>query len=230
LAAGVAHEIRNPLTAIKMLVQAQVEDTRESGLPTGDLEVIEQEIRRIERRIQIFLDFARPPRPGHQLLDLSSAAEQALALVSGRARRQEVALELRGPGVPVVVEADEDQVRQLLVNLALNALDAMPEGGTLTVELRPPEGGRAELHVSDTGPGIPPEVLPRIFEPFVSGKEAGTGLGLAISRRIAEGHGGSLRVVQHPRAGARFVLRLPARTGADSPSGTGTVPSRGLPA
>jgi two-component system sensor histidine kinase HydH len=100
-------------------------------------------------------------------------------------------------------------MQQMLLNLVLNALDAMPRGGILEVILPAPLEGRIELQVRDTGPGILPQLLSRIFEPFVSSKETGLGLGLAVSRRIAEDHAGTLSVYNRPEGGASFVLTLP---------------------
>jgi two-component system sensor histidine kinase HydH len=108
------------------------------------------------------------------------------------------------------VEADQDQLQQLLLNLVLNALDAMPGGGAVEIDLRPPRDGHVELYVRDTGPGIAPHILPKVFETFVSSKETGVGLGLPVSRRIAEDHGGSLSAYNLPGGGACFLLRLPA--------------------
>ena len=119
-------------------------------------------------------------------------------------------IRLERPDRPVPAEADGDQLRQVLVNLALNALDAMPHGGALTIRLRGPEHGWAELSVHDSGPGIAAAIQPRLFEPFVSDKETGLGLGLSVSRRIVEGHGGTLRGSNRPEGGACFVVRLPA--------------------
>ena len=165
----------------------------------------------MERCLRTFLDFARPPKPERRPLDLAGLVERTFALISGRAHKQQVTLQFTPPDTAVMVEADGEQLQQLLVNLTLNALDAMPLGGTLAVELRGPEDGQVELLVSDTGPGIAPEVLPRLFEPFVTTKETGLGLGLVVSRRIAEGHGGSLRACNRPGGGACFVLRLPTQ-------------------
>jgi two-component system sensor histidine kinase HydH len=208
LAAGVAHELRNPLTAVKMLVQTSRADLERRGMPADDLAVIEQEIRRLERSLQTFLDFARPPRMERRAVDLAPIIGEALTLVGGRARQQNVAIDFVPPFDPVPLEADGEQLRQLLLNLAMNALDAMPDGGTLTVAVEASADSVA-VHISDTGPGIAAQVLPRLFEPFVSGKETGVGLGLVISRRIAESHGGTLTAVSQPQGGVRFTLTLP---------------------
>ena len=218
LAAGVAHEMRNPLTSIKMLVQAGREDACPSGattrsLPTDDLEIIEQEIRRMEKSLQTFLTFARPARPERQHLDLVGLVERTLALVRGRAERQHVALEFVSLSRPLPFHVDGEQLHQVLVNLCLNALDAMPQGGRLEIRLRPSHAGM-DLMVRDTGPGIAPDVLPRLFEPFVSSKETGLGLGLVISRRIIEDHGGTLSASNSPEGGACLSIHLPLHAAA----------------
>jgi signal transduction histidine kinase len=210
LATGVAHELRNPLTSVKMLVQSNREEAAARGMPSEDLAVIEQEIRRMERYLQTFLDFARPPKPERRPLDLSELVDRTCALIEGRAAKQQVTLRYLPPGPAVMVEADSDQIQQLLLNLSLNALDAMPRGGTLHFDLRVPLDDRVELRVLDSGPGIQPQVLAQVFEPFVTTKETGVGLGLVVSRRIAEDHGGSLIASNRPEGGACFLLRLPA--------------------
>ncbi|SIO65861.1 two-component system, NtrC family, sensor histidine kinase HydH [Singulisphaera sp. GP187] len=210
IAAGMAHELRNPLTAIKMLVQMNREETEAQGLPAEDLQVIEQEILRMEARLNVFIDFARPPKPERRRVNLAAVVDQTLALVGGRARKQRVTVKFTPPSTPVEVEADGEQVRQLLVNLALNALDVMPRGGILEIDLRPPANEIVELAVLDTGPGIPPRHLSRLYEPFFTSKEMGLGLGLVVSQRIAQDHGGELRATNRPQGGACFVLRLPA--------------------
>lgn len=209
VAAGVAHELRNPLTAIKGLVQVNLREAAAKGIPADDLGVIEHEVRRMERTLQTFLDFARPPQPDRRPLDPSEVADRVLALVGGRARKQQVTARASRPEVTVRVEADRDQLQQLLLNLVLNALDAMPHGGDLEIDLRPPLDGFVEVSVRDTGPGIAPHILPKVFETFVSSKETGVGLGLPVSKRIAEDHGGTLSAYNLPGGGACFVLRLP---------------------
>jgi PAS domain S-box-containing protein len=209
VAAGVAHELRNPLTSIKGLVQVNLREARAHGLPEEDLAVIEHEIRRMERTLQTFLDFARPPKPERRRLEPAAVVQRVFALVGGRAKKQGVSLQLIQPGTPIWLEADQDQLQQLLLNLILNSLDAMPQGGIVEVELRPPRDGLLELQVRDTGPGIPAHILPKVFETFVSSKETGIGLGVPVSKRIAEDHGGSLSAYNLPAGGACFLLRLP---------------------
>lgn len=205
LAAGVAHEIRNPLTSIKMLVQAGREDP--AGLPDEDLEVIEREIQRMEHSLKALLDFARLPKPARSSQDLGVLAARTLDLVRGRAAKQGVQLSLDAPRDGVFADVDREQIQQVLVNLSLNALDAMPTGGTLSVVVdRSPT--HIELLVNDTGPGIAPETMPHLFQPFFSTKDTGVGLGLVISRRIAEEHGGTLTGNNRPGGGARFSLVL----------------------
>ena len=205
LAAGVAHEIRNPLTSIKMLVQAGQEQTER--LNSDDLGVIESEVRRMESSLQTFLDFARPPRPQRRPTPFPPLIEGVINLVRGRAERQKIAIHSDVQSLTATV--DGEQIRQVLVNLCLNALDAMPSGGELTVAIRAIPLYRVELEVTDTGAGIPRELLPRLFQPFVSTKDTGLGLGLVISRRIVEDHGGTIVAWNRPGCGARFVVNLP---------------------
>jgi two-component system sensor histidine kinase HydH len=210
VAAGVAHELRNPLTSVKMLVQTGLEGAPPSGLPAEDLEIIEKEIRRMEACIQTFLDFARPPSAERRNADLLAVVRRAVSLLEGRARRQNVVLKTDLPPNPVELLIDSEQVHQVLVNLMLNALDAMPRGGELRLEVRPnndPPGVR--VRVRDTGTGIPAPVLARLFEPFVSGKETGLGLGLSICRRLVEEHGGAITGENDLNGGAIFTFTLP---------------------
>ena len=114
--------------------------------------------------------------------------------------------------MPVELEIDPDQIHQVLVNLLLNALDVLPHGGAVSVRLTPPgfDGASAAVEVQDTGPGLPPHLRDRVFEPFVSGKETGLGLGLSICRRLVEAHGGTIRGENAASGGALFTVALPA--------------------
>jgi signal transduction histidine kinase len=212
IATGVAHELRNPLTSVKMLVQSNREEAVARGMPAEDLRIIEQEIRRMERCLRTFLDFARPPRPERKPFDLCSLVDRTFSLIEGQAAKQCVVVKADTPRASVVVNADWEQIQQLLLNLTLNALDAMPTGGTLSVSVARSDG-HVELRVADTGPGIAPQLVPRLFEPFETTKETGVGLGLVVSRRIAQDHGGSLTASNRAEGGACFVLRLPASAG-----------------
>ena len=209
LATGVAHEIRNPLTSVKMLVQAAMQDDGRNTIAPGDLQMIEGEIRRMERSLQTFLDFARPPKPERRELELSDLVERTFALSGARAAKQSVTLNFRRPDASVLIYADWEQIQQLLMNLVFNGLDAMPHGGELVVEMKNLTETEVRLQVLDTGPGIASQVLPQLFQPFVTAKETGVGLGLVISRRIAEDHGGSLTAQNRPEGGACFILKLP---------------------
>jgi signal transduction histidine kinase len=212
VAAGVAHELRNPLTSVKMLVQTGLEGPAPTGLAVEDLEIIEHEIRRMEASIQTFLDFARPPHAERRRCDLLAVVRRSLALVEGRARRQGVRCQADLPPGPVEVDIDAEQIHQVLLNLLLNSLDFLPHGGEIRLEVRPATPGSplATVTVRDTGPGLAPRVRERLFEPFVSGKETGLGLGLSISRRLVEAHGGTMTGDNSPAGGAVFRFTLPA--------------------
>jgi signal transduction histidine kinase len=211
VAAGVAHELRNPLTSVKMLVQTGLEGPRPAGLPPEDLSIIEHEVRRMEACIQTFLDFARPPSAERRRTDLVVVVRRALALVEGRARRQHVTWSTDLPHGPVELLIDGEQIHQVLVNLLLNALDAMPHGGTIHVQVRGPTADSPQVAISvrDSGPGIASAIRPRLFEPFVSNKETGLGLGLSLSRRLVEAHGGTIHGDNPPQGGAAFTFTLP---------------------
>jgi len=225
LAAGVAHEIRNPLTSIKLLVEAALRPKQGMPLTAEDLEVIHGEVTRLEQTVQDFLDFARPPAFRPAPCDLAQVISQAMELVRVRARQQGVAFSTqvrdRLGTAPLLGPApgfgDAMQLRTVLVNLFLNALDAMPGGGRLEVTLAPASPRAISLTVTDTGPGIPPEMGDRLFTPFASSKPTGTGLGLSISRRIVEEHGGTIAAVNHAEGGACFTITLPLPVGADAP-------------
>lgn len=213
LAAGVGHEIRNPLTSIKMLAQAGIEDGQMS-LTAVDLRIIESEVRRMERSLQTFLDFARPLRPERRPVNLISVIETVIGLTRGRAEKQHVTTRLEAPQSGVVLTVDASQFQQVMVNLVLNSLDAMPTGGSLNIAVWQHDPW-VEVEVADTGSGISEEVLPKIFQPFVSSKETGLGLGLVISRRIMEDHGGTIEAANRIGGGAVIRIRFPAHETAE---------------
>jgi signal transduction histidine kinase len=208
LAAGVAHEIRNPLTSIKMMIQARREEGEAGTLADEDLDIIEQEIRRMERSLQTFIDFARPPKAARRPVDLCDVVRGVTGLVRGRAGKQRVELSEDMPATPITITADRDQLHQVLLNLALNALDAMPAGGRLTIAVRRRTDRRVEIEVADTGPGVGKDLMPKLFQPFASGKDTGLGLGLVISKRIVEDHGGTITAANRVGSGASFYVIL----------------------
>ncbi len=211
LAASVAHEVRNPLTAVKMLVEVGLRPKTPKSLTAEDLRVIHGELARVERIVQNLLDFARLPVPQKAPCNLRAVVTQSVELVQARARQQRVEIRVHSDD-PVTGEVDRDQFRTVLVNLLLNALDAMPGGGLLDISLEAtPETG-VRLTVSDTGPGISDEISGRLFTPFASTKATGTGLGLNISQRIIEEHGGRLSADNRPGGGACFTITLPTGT------------------
>jgi signal transduction histidine kinase len=171
--------------------------------------MIHQEITRLEQTVQGLLDFARLPSPQRSLCDLGEVVQQARDLVRARAEHQRVALALHDPGQPVLAHVDRNQLHTVFVNLLLNALDAMPDGGQLDVSWESPVDGRVRLTVADTGAGIPLEVAGRLFTPFTTTKPTGTGLGLSLSARIVQEHGGSIRAENRSSGGARFTITIP---------------------
>jgi signal transduction histidine kinase len=209
LAAGIAHELRNPLTSVKLLIQTAQRQVRDQ--PAGkQLQVAQREIGRLESTIQGLLDFARPPELRRVLHDLRKTVQRALNLVDGRAKQQGVAITNAFPDTPVTVDGDPELLHQIFVNLLLNGIEAMPQGGNLHIAMHEADVACC-VSVSDSGSGIPQQVLKRIFEPFVTSKERGTGLGLAISHRIAREHGGTLLAANRDHGGAVFTLELPLR-------------------
>jgi signal transduction histidine kinase len=209
LGASVAHEVRNPLTAIKLLVEAALRPRKPTPLNDDDLRIIHREVVRLEQTVQGFLDFARLPAPRRERCDLRDAVTRARDLIRARAEQQRVEVVVYVPDRPVPGFVDRGQLGTVLVNLFLNALDAMPKGGRLEVELRAAEDGGARLEVRDTGSGISPEVAGRLFTPFATTKPTGTGLGLSLSRRILKEHGGDIAAGNRPEGGAAFVVTLP---------------------
>ena len=207
LAASVAHEIRNPLTAIKMLVQSG-QEAGHSSLTSEDMRVIETEIRRMESSLRTFLDFTRPPKLERRAVQLQNLLQEVFDLVRGRAEKQKVEMQLTLDDDQIVLIADAEQLRQVLVNLVLNSLDALPRGGTIVVSAKTMPD-HVEIGVTDSGTGIAANMLPTLFQPFSSNKETGLGMGLVISKRIVEDHGGSIEAENLETGGAAFRVRLP---------------------
>jgi len=208
LATGVAHEIRNPLTSIKMLIQVNRAKFADEGLPTDDLELVEQEIRRMERSVNSLLDYARPEKSEFAKFAIQDVIRRTVQLIDGRCESQKVRLQVTASSTPISLVGDAAQIQQLLLNLALNSLDAMPSGGTLDIGVTQ-NGSIVEVAVSDSGTGLDAKILGKLFTPFVTTKVNGVGLGLGICRRIAEAHNGALSGSNQATRGAQFRLTLP---------------------
>jgi len=210
LAAGVAHELNNPLAAILGFSESLVRRLPEADPSFQSLKCIEREALRCRDLVRNLLTFARRKNAGMAPENLRQVVEEAMSLVDTQARVRRVTvkrdLHERLPLVPI----DRQQIQQVVINLCANAMDAMPQGGTLTVGLKP-AGGRVEICVGDTGVGIPPEVRDRIFEPFYTSKELGygTGLGLSLVQDIIQKHQGSIRFDSEIGRGTTFRVSLP---------------------
>ncbi|MCL6622115.1 MAG: histidine kinase [Syntrophobacterales bacterium] len=218
LAAGVAHSIRNPLTSVKMRLFSLGRHLHLTPTQKEDLEVISQEIRHIDTIVRSFLEFSRPPKLKMQPLSLSEVVDSTLTLLRQRLESYGVRVEVqRGDRLPVT-RGDPEQLKEMLVNLLLNACEAMPHGGHIII--REGQGHREDLGpvvtltVQDSGPGIPASIREKIFQPFFSTKEEGTGLGLSIVQRIVSEHGGLIQVSSPEGQGAAFVITLPLREDA----------------
>jgi signal transduction histidine kinase len=204
LAAGVAHEIRNPLNAISMAAQR---------LNRGDVreltEVIRDEIRRLNEIVEGFLSFSRTSTLRLQSQDLNEIVRQFVILVEEEARSHGVGLVGNLAADPVMVQADADKLRQAMFNITRNALEAVSEPGRVALSVERLKSGEAAVHIEDNGRGLTPEQIDHMFDPAFTTKEKGLGLGLSIAHEIIAGHGGEIRVESRPGKGSCFTILLP---------------------
>lgn len=233
MAAVLAHEIRNPLGAIKGLAQFLGEKRAGDATQREMTQTIATEATRLERLVNDLLTYARPRPPELQPTNLSAALREVMVLAHPAADAAGVKVRLEMSDVLSRVMADPEQMKQLFGNLVLNALQAMPNGGSLTITARTQKSGSGdkateyasrfpmhtgqwvEISVGDTGPGIPEADLPRIFDPFYTTRTKGTGLGLAICRQIVEAHGGTIRVSRSGPEGTAIEVTLPQEAPTD---------------
>jgi len=216
LAAGAAHEIRNPLTSIRSTIQHLHSSLPEGHVAREDAQGILEEVDRINGILEALLSFARPSEAVFSLVHLDELVRQSLDLIAAQAREQgvEVAVDLPVDSIPLV--ADSGLVKQVLLNLMLNALQAMEWGGELLIRAQsipprrgePAESGGALVEVVDTGSGIPEETLERAFDPFFTTKPTGTGLGLSICYGIVERHNGDIEIETREGEGTTVRVRL----------------------
>ena len=214
LAAGIAHEINNPIGIILSRIELMLMDIRDDGTPgqtTADLEVLHRQATRLGHIAQGLLSFGRHHHPERGPVDLTEVVEDTLLLTGKQLGRDGIHIVTDlDPGLPRVW-GDATALEQVLMNLLLNARDAMPAGGTLRIETRQASApaGAVQLCVADTGSGMPPEVLARIAEPFFTTKATGTGLGLSVSYTIIREHGGTVQADSGPGRGTTFTITLP---------------------
>jgi len=217
LAASIAHEINNPLQAIHnclhLIIRRRLGEEKEKYY----LNMAQEEVQRLIGIVQRTLDFYRPSGGREVLTEVNTLVESVLALANKRLEHGKVRVQRRfSPDLPKL-RAVADQLTQVFLNLVINAVEAMPEGGDLTIATLQ-DNGRVHVRFSDAGPGINPEEAKKIFEPFYTTKRSGTGLGLAVSYGIIQRHGGEITVESAPGRGATFVVSLPVQPHPPTPS------------
>lgn len=210
MAAAVAHQVGTPLNLISGYVQMIREDASGDARATRRLEIVQEQIAKVTSIVRAMLDHARRPTPKERT-DLAELLQRVCDVAQPTLDTLGVRLDLTVDAAPPVM-ADAVQLELALLNLVTNSLDAMPSGGLMSISLGSVDGGHARIEVADTGTGIAPELLPRIFEPWVTTKEAGrgTGLGLSITRDVLAGHGGTISVKSEVGVGSVFTIDLPA--------------------
>lgn len=212
LAAEIAHEIRNPLTVLKLLhgglgLEFPVGDPRRT-----DIRVIGEKLDQLEAIVTRVLSFAKAPTSLHSRHQLTEVIEDTLVLIRLKLAQSKIRVTFEPPAQPIVIEGHKGQLQQVLLNLLINSMQAMPEGGTITLRLRAEArgpGSVAVLDVEDTGSGIPDAVRSRIFDSFLTGRPDGTGLGLAIAKRVLLSHNGDIELMGSSPAGTTMRVTLP---------------------
>jgi two-component system NtrC family sensor kinase len=208
LAAGIAHEVNNPLQPILNCLEVAIEDVqRGQTVDLEGLQVAESEVQRIKTIVSRLLDFSRPSAEVRIPVDLHELVQEVLILTNKQLERMNIEVQTNLLPVKNVV-GSPTQLKQVLLNLVLNAMESMPNGGQIKIETHPQSNG-VSISVVDTGSGMSEETKTRIFEPFYSTKGEGTGLGLSVSYGIIQGHGGHIDVESKPDQGSRFVVWLP---------------------
>ena len=224
LTGGLAHEIKNPLSTIQLNLQLLMEDFRDSADPEDPtarrllnrLQTCERETGRLRDILDDFMRYAGKIELERRPVELNRLCDDLVDFFFPQAQLQKVHLRLKRHPEPVTVSADERLLKQAVLNLVLNGMQAMPNGGEMILSVGKDEaatkagiGAHACIDVIDTGTGIAPDALPRIFDAYYSTKKGGTGLGLAMTKRIAKEHGGDVTVTSEPGKGSDFSLRLP---------------------
>jgi two-component system NtrC family sensor kinase len=214
MAAGIAHEIKNPLAGIAGVIQVLRKDMSTGDPKRAILEEVLSQVERMDKAVRNLLSFARPPEPKMALVDINELIGKLIDFLAPQFAKHGITAERRlTAGLPWLV-LDPDLIQQALLNISLNAIKAMPEGGAFIVETRTEAPdvdfpGAIKIVFADSGEGVTPENLSRIFSPFFTTRQQGTGLGLSITQRIVEQHNGELSVTSTPGKGATFTITLP---------------------
>ena len=213
LAAGMAHSIRNPFTSVKMRLFSLDRSLKLTDAQKEDFDVISEEIRHVDTIVQNFLEFSRPPKLKIQSISPSMVVDQSIALLKHRLKSYNVGVTIEREQYLPEIDADPEQLKEVIVNLVVNACEAMEKGGSLVIRehesMVRSKDRAAVISVSDNGPGIPEAIREKVLTPFFTTKEEGTGLGLSIAVRIIEEHNGQLEIESNQSGGARFSLFLP---------------------
>ncbi|BBO79592.1 hypothetical protein DSCO28_01580 [Desulfosarcina ovata subsp. sediminis] len=217
LAAGMAHSVRNPFTSVKMRLFSLSRSLKLSGTQKEDFDVISEEIDHIDTIVQNFLEFSRPPKLKMQLVSPSTVVDTAIQLLCYRLESYNVQATVHRDKILPAIEADPDQLKEVLVNLMVNACEAMPGGGKIGIYERvlesPGAFRQAEIRITDNGSGIAAATAKKVFDPFFTTKEEGTGLGLSIVSRIIKEHGGHVELNSVEGRGSTFIIVLPIKGG-----------------
>ncbi|MFH0732195.1 MAG: ATP-binding protein [Candidatus Omnitrophota bacterium] len=213
LSANIAHEVRNPLTSIKMRLYSLEKELKSDSAAGEDIGIIGEEINRMEKTVKNFLDFARLPEPDLQNCDINQILEGTISLISLKANSQNIQIDKHFKAAPRELNIDKEQMRQVFLNIMLNSVEAMPSGGVLEISTNKiynkKEGDILEIKIKDTGLGISDDVKKRLFEPFFTTKPEGTGLGLFIASKIVQMHKGKIEVENPQGKGAALIVKLP---------------------
>lgn len=212
VAASVAHEIRNPLTGIRLGLNALASSGSRNPRDKDIIESITHDIKRLDRVLNQLLDFARKKDPAKELMDISETINETAALIRHSADAAGVVMQIGLPNDLPALYVDNDQIKQVFMNLMLNAIQAMPSGGKLSISGRQSEHNGVqgiEISIADTGIGINPDEVDKIYDLFYSTKQDGTGVGLSISYKIIKEHGGTISVASKTGQGSTFTLFLP---------------------
>lgn len=218
LTSGVAHEVKNPLNAILMHVElAKLKLSHGDYDVNPQMEILSNEILRLDRVVKTFLDFTRPVQLNLTDVDLSNFIQELADLARPQAEASGISVEVTGPSQPVTISIDPDLFKQAALNVVVNAIEAMAEGGTLAFWAAVRDG-QAEIRISDTGPGIPLDLREKIYNLYFTTKEKGSGIGLSMTFRIIQLHDGTIDFQSEEGRGTTFTLRIPLSTGAVIPA------------